>query len=119
MPRDIADFTGNNAVIGCSAQHRLCAGSHHPAKHYYSIDMDSTVKPDFKFNILDQLPETFNGRFQITYTENLDAFAYNVPYRRNEALPAEEPISQGFKNLFNMTHIDGFIVLSGCPRLKE
>ncbi|TAL64879.1 MAG: hypothetical protein EPN84_02555 [Legionella sp.] len=123
MPRDISDFHGKNVVIGCSASHRLCNHKHHPEADFFSIDRDEAENPDFVFDIRGQLPQEFRQKFNITFLENVDFAAYNEP--ANTAVPVpvsigmHASISRGLRNILNMTHIDGFIVIKGCSRIRE
>lgn len=110
--KSIEDFNENcAAVIGCSLHNHEC-GSLHPSSRYtqntdsfYFIDEQERLKPDAVFDITGELPEAFVNRFQLTLLENLPYHAYNDS-------------EMGFKNALNMTRSDGYILITGCPRLK-
>lgn len=117
--RDLADFKGKAAIIGCSGNNSFCDTKHlfHPSdENFYSIDISETQKPDSILNITETLPEVFKERFELTVLEHIDFTAYNEPIdTRTRSYNGKK----GFQNILNMTKDDGFILFIGCPRQKE
>ncbi|MFC3908270.1 hypothetical protein ACFORL_04165 [Legionella dresdenensis] len=120
MPRNLAKFNKKYAVIGCGHNHGHCSekGQLHPEEDYYSIDIQQHLQPDFVFDVTTTLPQDLYQRFEIVFLENLDWYAYNLAPEYLSKLKLPEIERNGFENIYDMTRDDGFIVISGCPRLK-
>ena len=121
--RPIEEFTGSGVVIGCA---QPCWGNkklHDNSSEFYTIDRDSEMKPDLVFDITHPLPSQFHQRFQLTLVENIDAQAYNdftgLGMFSSTSTPKPADGIVGFKNIWDMTHAEGFIVIVGCPRNKD
>lgn len=122
MPRTIENFKGNNAIIGCSEGVSMCDHGSHPVDTYYSLNFDSSVNPDLCIDIRSQsFPKNLHNRFLITFVENIDYIAYNNLLPHYPSYPSTSLLKgeDGFKNLWDITDLNGFIVFSGCPRVKE
>lgn len=117
--REISQFKGDAAVIGCSNNHSYCDKKNlfHPERdNFYSIDMEADQGPDFVFNMTNTLPEELKDRFKLTLVECIDFIAYNEPI--NKRMRSKNG-RNGFQNILDITQHDGVIVIIGCPRLKE
>ncbi len=115
MSRSISEFNGQGVVVGCSHKHSFCNGEHHQGEsNFYTIDLNPAQSPDLIFDITHPLPAALQSRFQLAFLECLDYKAYNDNPERNFYHGA-----QGFQNIWDMTTENGFIVIKGCPRLKE
>ncbi len=112
MTREIGQFKGRNAIIGCTASHPSCEGECHPQSQYYSFDFYAKGA-DFPLDITASLPVEFKKRFNITLVENLDFQAYNTDaFHRYDG-------KSGFTNIWEMTEDEGYILIIGCPREVE
>lgn len=98
--RDIAEFKGSNLIIGCGNCQKACCIKH-PAKDFYSIDIDTKISPDLCFDITKEIPADIlpDKRFDFIYLENIDINCF-IDDKNNPKLDT-------FKNIYRLLSDDG------------
>lgn len=128
--RLIADFYGGTAVIGCGhdghkascaadrAEHKL-AVLHADNEEFYTFDRFNS-NADCVTDICEPLPHVFYQRFRFILLEYLDCYSYNDDGPCS-LMPNNNGIRgrTGFQNMLDITQDDGFILILGCPRIKN
>ncbi|MHB1948668.1 MAG: hypothetical protein ACYCQI_11215 [Gammaproteobacteria bacterium] len=106
--RDIADFAGRNLIIGCGDCKKACCAKH-PAKDFYSIDIDSNVSPDLCLDITKPIPADLlpDKRFDFIYFENIDLSCF-IDDKNNPKL-------ETFKNIYRLLSDDGVCAIATAP----
>jgi hypothetical protein len=140
--REISQFTGYGVVIGCSHTNIECETPflHGDIHTFYTVDK-FLQGADCKWDITSLLPKLLLSRFYLTLLENLDLSAYNttnfdvscVEYcliqkglemefslnNKEQLISCRNREVNGFQNILAMTNNEGFILIVGCPRIKE